>query len=189
MPVLLISDIFGRTPALETICEQLSQTETGIQMIDPYNGVNHGFETEADAYAYFMDRVGIKKYQAILKDPLKVSGKDTTLVGFSVGAYAIWGISHLASLKHIKKAFCFYGSQIRHQTGILPVFDIKLIFPEHEPHFNVDRLIQCLNKKEHVTCSKANGLHGFMNKLSSNFSAVCYKKFIHHLKTSLSPEK
>ena len=185
MDIFLISDIFGKTPALEIISEKLSQTVSSLQIIDPYNGVNHKFETQNNAYDYFMDRVGLKKYQSILENELKSSGPDTALIGFSVGASAIWGISHQPSLKHIKKAFCFYGSQIRHQAHINPVFDIELFFPKQEPHFDVDDLINHLNKKDRVTCTKTKGLHGFMNELSTNFDPACYAKFIKYLKASL----
>jgi dienelactone hydrolase len=185
MDIFLISDIFGETPALEIICETLSQAVSGIQIIDPYNGINHTFETENNAYDYFMDRVGLKKYQSILETHLKSVRPDTIFIGFSVGASAIWGISHKPSLKHVKKAFCFYGSQIRHQAHINPVFDVELFFPKQEAHFDVDDLMNRMQIKSHVTCMKAEGLHGFMNELSPHFDPVCYAKFIKYLKTSL----
>ncbi|RLC02800.1 MAG: hypothetical protein DRH34_06765 [Deltaproteobacteria bacterium] len=189
MDLFLVADIFGRTPALETICEKLSQMVSDVQIIDPYNGVNLEFKTEAHAYDYFMTRVGLEKYQSILTDRIDPSGPNIVLIGFSVGASAIWGISPQLSLKHVKKAFCFYGSQIRHQTGVFPVFDVELIFPEQEPHFNVDILISRLHKKNRVTCTRTDGLHGFMNELSLHFNPACYADFIEYLKTPLTQLK
>jgi dienelactone hydrolase len=165
----------------------LSQADSDIGIIDPYNGIHHHFETQAHAYDYFMKQVGLKKYQAILKDRLIPSGPGIVLIGFSVGASAIWGISHLSSLKQVQKAFCFYGSRIRQNTWINPIFDMELIFPEQEPHFDVDNLINCLQKKDQVTCTKTTGLHGFMNELSPHFDPGCYADFIEHLKGSLIP--
>lgn len=181
MTLFVVADIFGRTPALEALCEKLSQAEADIRIIDPYNGVNHKFETEAEAYDYFMDKVGLKTYQTILTDRLSTSSPDIVLIGFSVGASAIWGISDQSTLNRVQKAFCFYGSQIRHQPHIQPAFDMELIFPEQEPHFDVDDLINCLAKKDRVLCIKANGLHGFMNELSTHFNPACYADFIKHL--------
>jgi len=183
--LFLVADIFGRTPALETIGKKLSDLVPDTRMIDPYQGVNHRFETETQAYEYFMGRVGLKKYQSILMDGLSPSGPETVLIGFSVGASAIWAISGQPSLGHIKTAFCFYGSQIRQHLGIEPLFDMTLIFPEQEPHFDVDELIRTLKAKSRVSCSKAKGLHGFMNELSPHFDPACYAVFISYLKASL----
>ena len=187
--LFLVADIFGRTRALETIGQQLSETVPGIRIIDPYQGVDHRFETEALAYAYFMDRVGLKPYASILTEALAAPGPDTVLIGFSVGASAIWSVSGRPSFRHIQRAFCFYGSQIRQYTGIRPRFDMELIFPEQEPHFDVDELIQALKAKDRVSCSKAKGLHGFMNELSPHFDPACYTVFVEYLKTALIPLK
>jgi len=181
----MISDIFGRTPAFETLCKELSQTAPKVHPIDPYKGVDPEFETEALAYEYFMAQVGLEQYQSILMDSLSRSGPDTVLIGFSIGASVIWKISGRPLFRHIKKAFCFYGSQIRLNASIDPLFDIELLFPEQEPHFDVDELISMLKGKSRVTCSKAKGLHGFMNKLSPHFDPACYSVFMAHLKTSL----
>lgn len=183
--LFLVSDIFGRTPALEAIGKRLSESVPDFRIIDPYQGVDHQFETEAHAYKHFMDRVGLKNYQSVLTDYLTPSGPGRVLIGFSVGSATIWGICGQPSFCHIKKAFCFYGSQIRNETGIHPLFDMELIFPERESHFDVDELICSLNTKSRVTCTKANGLHGFMNELSPHFNPVCYDKYIKYLKTSL----
>lgn len=183
--LFLVADIFGRTRALETMGKQLSETVPDIRIIDPYQGLDHSFGTEAGAYTYFTDRVGLACYASILADALADPGPDTVLIGFSVGASAIWSVSDRPSFRHIKKAFCFYGSQIRQYTGIRPRFDMELIFPEQEPHFDVDELIGILTAKDRVSCSKAPGLHGFMNELSPHFNPDSYAVFVGYLKTTL----
>jgi dienelactone hydrolase len=183
--LFLVADIFGRTRALEIIGQQLSEAVPDIRIIDPYQGLDHLFKTEARAYTYFTDRVGLACYASILTDALADPGPDTILIGFSVGASAIWSVSDRPSFRHIKKAFCFYGSQIRQYTGIQPRFDMELIFPEREPHFDVDELIHTLQAKDRVSCSKAKGLHGFMNELSPHFNPDCYAVFMKDLKTAL----
>ncbi len=185
--LFLVTDIFGRTPALEAIGKELSDVAPDIRIIDPYRGFDHGFETESHAYDYFMNRVGMKNYQSILEDCLTPFGPDMVLIGFSVGASAIWAIAGQPSFCQVKKAFCFYGSQIREHAHIAPRFEMELIFPEQEPHFDVDELISRLSRKDRVLCKKAIGLHGFMNELSPNFNPACYAMFMMHLKTSLNP--
>lgn len=182
--LFLVADIFGRTRALETMGQQLSETVPDIRIIDPYQGADHPFETEALAYAYFMERVGLKTYRSILTDALAAPGPDTVLIGFSVGASAIWSVSDQPFFRHIQRAFCFYGSQIRQFTDIKPLFDMDLIFPEQEPHFDVDELIHALKAKDRVSCSKAKGLHGFMNELSLHFDPDGYSAFVEYLKNS-----
>ena len=183
--LFLVADIFGRTKALETMARQLSETVSDIRIIDPYQGRDHLFETEALAYAYFMDHVGLETYRSILADALADPGPETVLIGFSVGASAIWSVSDRTFFRHIQRTFCFYGSQIRQYTGVRPRFDMELIFPEQEPHFDVDELIGILTAKDRVSCSKANGLHGFMNELSPHFDPDCYAVFMEYLKTAL----
>ncbi len=183
--LFLVADIFGRTKALETIGQRLSDITPDIGIIDPYQGRDHQFETETKAYHYFMNRVGLKNYQAILMDHLAAFGPEIVLIGFSVGASAIWHIAGKPSFRQTKKAFCFYGSQIRHGTDFQPLFGMELIFPEQEPHFDVDELIRILKIKNRITCSKAPGLHGFMNERSPHFDPACYEKYIQYLKTSL----
>ena len=183
--LFLVADIFGRTRALETLGQQLSVAVPDIRIIDPYQGLDPSFETEARAYAHFMDRVGLASYGSILADALADPGPDTVLIGFSVGASALWSVSDRPFFRNIQKAFCFYGSQIRQYTGVQPRFDMELIFPEQEPHFDVDELIQTLQAKDRVSCSKAKGLHGFMNELSPHFDPDCYAVFMGYLKTAL----
>ncbi len=189
MKIFLASDIFGSTKALETICYRLSKVSPDIEIIDPYYGVYHRFETQTHAYDYFMDSGGIKKYQHILTDRLTPYESNIVLIGFSVGASAIWGISHRVLLKHVQKAFCFYGSQIRKKTHIQPVFNIDLIFPKNESHFVVDELISVLHKKKFVTCIKTTGQHGFMNELSGHFNPGLYNDLIQYLIKNLNALK
>jgi len=57
MNIILVSDVFGRTPALVKLGEELN---TAI-IVDPYDGINMDFKNEAEAYSYFMDNVGLEK--------------------------------------------------------------------------------------------------------------------------------
>ncbi len=188
MPVIVISDIFGRTPALQRLCETLSPQETIIEIIDPYGGIDPSFKSEALAYEYFMEQVGLDKYNAIIERRLIPANPDTFVIGFSVGATAAWCLSQKKSLSHIKKAIFFYSSQIRYFMDIQPTFEVEFIFPLHEPHYDVDDIIQKLVTTPRVSCKKASGNHGFMNELSKNFNTACCTQYTQFLLNAISAE-
>jgi len=111
-----------------------------------------------------------------LFNKLKTSNDPVSLIGFSVGAAAIWMISDRKKLK-VNAAQCFYGSQIRHHTNITPSFPIELIFPLSEPHFSVTEAIIKLSGRPNVKITQVPYLHGFMNQCSTNYNAVGYELF------------
>lgn len=182
MRLVLVSDIFGRTPALEKIRDELKYTGAGISIVDPYNGRFHSFENQEHAYRHFTETTGLDTYQAILEDHIREIRTPFVLIGFSIGASVIWKISERIGTELIKKAFGFYGSQIRNMTKVTPLFDIELIFPAKEPHFNVDGLIRKLEDTPNVTCLKTDAAHGFMNKLSEGFDTSAYQTHMDLLK-------
>jgi dienelactone hydrolase len=174
---LIVSDIFGKTAALITLGEAIGADE----IIDPYDGVNMNFESETQAYNYFIENVGIDSYLEKLSKVLNASSDECMLIGFSVGASIIWQLSELTS-KHInkivKKAICYYGSQIRYSTQLSPVFNVKVIFPKRESHFDVLALQNKLIKKDNVSAIQVEYLHGFMNIHSQNFNREGYIKHL-----------
>lgn len=91
------------------------------------------------------------------------------LIGFSVGASAIWNISNDVIVRGIIGATCFYGSQIRFNLGVKPRFPIKLVLPTFEQHFSISELIEALSCTENVMIERTPFFHGFMNKLSKNY--------------------
>jgi dienelactone hydrolase len=178
MHCIIVSDIFGRTEALEKIASELSGS---VEIFDPYNSERMEFKSEAEAYVYFTSQVGFDEYaQRLLKTTESLSGP-VTLIGFSVGASAIWKISDKRQLKNGSIAICFYGSQIRNYRDISPLFPVRLIFPATEEHFSVPELISALVYKENVTTQQVDFLHGFMNTHSKNYDQVGYDQFIEAL--------
>ena len=181
MSIILISDVFGITPALLTLKLELGATT----VIDPYQGKMMGFNNEVEAYSYFVTSVGLDSYVA---ETLKVlTGIDcqTTLIGFSIGASAIWKVSESNEKNMIKDAVCFYGSQIRNLTQITPCFTINLVFPKSEPHFDVVELMEKLKIKQNVNITQVDYLHGFMNYYSTNFDSVGYRNSVDLLQSTL----
>ena len=190
MKIIIASDVFGRTSGLETFAADLSSNYKKAVIIDPYQHQSMDFINEDEAYAYFQKNVGIEQYKDIIFTIIKQtmndfsenSLEDLLLIGFSVGASAIWGLSDKFSNNEKIKAVCFYGSQIRYSLDIDPKIEMDLIFPEHEPHFNVKNLFSQLSHKKNVNCNIAPYLHGFMNKKSVNFNKTGYFYYLQFLK-------
>jgi dienelactone hydrolase len=179
MGKVIVSDIFGRTPALEDLAGAVGAV---TDIIDPYGGKQMGFPTEPRAYDHFMTHVGIPAYEEILSSRLAEIPRVSVLIGFSVGAAAIWGISQTLTPERIGHAVCFYGSQIRHATDIVPGIRIKHILPGMEPGFNINDLAAALSGKKNITVHKTPYLHGFMNRLSPNFSRAGYADGLNRLR-------
>ena len=174
---VIVADIFGQTPALTALSDRVSADK----IVDPYDGKIMSFDNEAQAYSYFTEHVGLDDYVDKLIQVIQECPEEVTLIGFSVGASAIWQLSASTSKhkgKMAKGAICFYGSQIRHQTDLSPKFDIKLILPKNESHFDVCALQKLLDNKQRVTIIQVNYLHGFMNPHSNNFSQAGYAEYV-----------
>ena len=178
MHLLIVSDIFGRTKALEELSCAL---DSKVEIFDPYDSVFMDFKNEEDAYSYFSTNIGLDKYASMLFEKINLLEDRVFLLGFSIGGSAIWKISELVSLKNVFAAKCFYSSQIRYYTKINPLFPINLIFPSYEEHFVISNLIFSLCKKENVQVKQFPYLHGFMNKHSKNYNTYAYNAFINSL--------
>jgi dienelactone hydrolase len=182
MNIILVADVFGKTAALIKLSEELN----GKVIVDPYNGMDMDFKNEAEAYSYFMEHVGFEVYFSKL---LKISESIcsvSTLVGFSIGASIIWKLSEKLSAKNIKRGICYYGSQIRNFKEVDPLFDVKLVFPQKENHFDVLELKSELSKKPKVKTIKVAYLHGFMNFNSTNYDHLGYMEHLNWLRLNAS---
>jgi dienelactone hydrolase len=178
MNPLIATDIFGRTAALEALADELSSSSGTPLIVDPYRGVEQHFDTESDAYAAFQRTIGLDAYIQIVQSAVQCATQPMLLIGFSVGASAVWALSGESAFPPGTRAVCFYGSQIRHFTGVAPRLWTELIFPRSETHFDVTRLMAQLSTKAQVHCHQAPHLHGFMNRLSDNFSQAGYDHYL-----------
>ena len=143
MTILIVSDIFGITPALKLFSEKLKGLSHDVRILDPYKSIEQNFVHEAQAYEYFINNVGLDAYTnslALFINSYLTTSDKNIVIGFSVGASAIWQISASESFKCIKHFYCFYGSQIRKLTHIQPMTPCTVIFPQEELHFNIDKL-------------------------------------------------
>lgn len=185
---IIVSDVFGKTPALIALANAIHADV----IVDPYDGISMDFKDEAQAYSYFIENIGLDRYLEMLSKIIIECSNKCTLIGFSVGASVIWQISQLTRIdmvKRVKHATCFYGAQIRHLTKLSPKFEVKLIFPKKESHFDVSALQHLLASKQNVSTIQVDFLHGFMNTHSSNFSLIGYKEHIELLRRDLSLKK
>ena len=185
MQNLIASDIFGRTTALETLAGQLAPYPGRCLIVDPYKGAFRHFSGEPAAYATFQSEVGLGAYIQSVRKALHQATQPLTLIGFSVGASAIWALSGGAGLPPGTRAFCFYGAQIRHYTAVMPRIDIELYFPELEPHFDVDDLVRRLSGRKGVVCHRTTYRHGFINPMSVNFDPNAYTAYLQILKEKI----
>jgi hypothetical protein len=172
MNIILVSDVFGKTPALVKLSEELNANV----IVDPYDGINMDFKNEAEAYSYFIDKVGLDTYLSKLLEITTSISSVTSLIGFSIGASVIWRLSENSSAKNISRGVCYYGSQIRNFKEVNPLFEVELIFPKMETHFDVLQLQSELSKKQKVKTMKVDCLHGFMNFYSTNYNEVAYQE-------------
>ncbi|NVK75672.1 MAG: hypothetical protein HWE24_19540 [Oceanospirillaceae bacterium] len=180
--MILVSDVFGKTPALIKLSEELNARV----IVDPYNGVNMNFKNEAEAYSYFMEQVGLETYLSKLLEVIESIDTISTLIGFSIGASIIWKLSEKSSVKNIERGICYYGSQIRNFKEVNPSFEVELIFPKKESHFDVLELQSELSRKQNVKIIKTPYLHGFMNLYSTNYSPTGYVEQLNWLRLNAS---
>lgn len=173
MKVIIASDIFGRTEALEKLASELPGK---IEIVDPYHS-EITFEDEVKAYAFFTQEVGLDQYTQQLFDTVKVSNAPVSLLGFSMGASAMWRLSAEVEIDNVASAILFYGSQIRRYVDINPQFTTSLIFPAQEEHFSVTELIAQLENKNNVHIHQSEYFHGFMNDYSKNYNKQAYDQY------------
>ncbi|WP_165742915.1 hypothetical protein [Pseudoalteromonas sp. Z9A6] len=180
MNYLIVSDIYGLTPALSKLSQAIS---SNLVIVDPYNKIQ-AIESEKDSYNNFIQQCGHDKYTDKLLECFESLKVPTTCIAFSAGASAAWRAQLLTGNTHLKKLIGFYPSQIRNYLALDANVPCEFIFPESESHFNVDEVIKALSTKASVKCYKTNFLHSFMNEYSTNFNAQGLVKYSSYIKQS-----
>lgn len=172
MQLIIVTEIWGRTRHVDALGKALGPVCGNVLLVDPYDGKNPCFGSERQAYAAFTERCGHLEYARRVEQALPADEK-VFLLGFSAGAGAVWSALGCSNAANIGGAMCFYGSSIRNMVdeAARSVFScqVELIFPEYEPHFDVQALISKLRAYSGVTCQTVPFGHGFMNPLSQNY--------------------
>ncbi len=181
--LLAVTDIFGRTGSFDDLLRQIAGNYISVEVIDPYGGADLNFENETEAYACFQRKMGLNEYIRKVSDTLSTRRfLNQTLLGFSVGASAIWAVSgNLSGFDHTR-AVCFYSSQIRQFPDVSPAIKTDLYFSKSEPAYDVEKIMACLSEKANVRCIKTGYMHGFMNQKSQNFDQQGYAEHLKRLK-------
>lgn len=174
MQHIILSDIFGYTAALQALADQLPGD---WRILDPYDGAEMSFQDESRAYAHFQNVSGIDAYAARLTDCLIKSEEPVKIIGFSVGAAALWQVQGSRIADKVGQAVGFYGNQIRHALDSEPRRPVSLVIPESEVHFSVADFAEALSVCPQVSLHRAAYLHGFMNPESVNYSAAGYAQY------------
>jgi dienelactone hydrolase len=178
MKLVVISDIFGRTPELIELIAELADLYCETAIVDPYNGSFRHFETEAQAYQQFQTESGLKNLLEVAAKEIRRSNTQVDILGFSIGGTCAWNLSSQGDVKQIRQCICFYGSRIRDNIDAIPQVPTTAIFPRYEVAFDIDPVIKELSTKDNTEIMKTPYRHGFMNRKSSNFSIEAYKYFI-----------
>lgn len=190
MQIILIADIFGITPELLRLAQDIAlvngETQSScVKVFGPYKKDNIAFANEQAAYEYFTKYVGLDNYTQALAHEIAQIATTTLLIGFSVGGSALWRLTPSLP-SQVKAAICFYSGQIRHHLDVKPNHPTRLILAEHEVHFSVDSLATALEYNTTVLIEKSKYLHGFMNPLSVNFSKSGYQFYVNKIRADFS---
>ena len=182
MKLIVVSDIFGKTPELIDLVGELSDEYCETVIIDPYNGSSRRFETEEQAYRHFQKESGLENLFEKAAREVQLSDSPVDILGFSVGGTCAWKLSSQSSSKQIRQCICFYGSRIRENMAANPQIPTTTIFPKFEVSFEIEPVLKELSVKKNTAVIKTKYLHAFMNRKSSNFSEEAYKYYIQWLK-------
>ena len=184
MNLFAVTDIFGSTRYLDELLNDLSSTYSSIEVVDPYNGEEIDFKNEDAAYNHFQKTMGLDNYSEYLYQ--RLNGKEDSqqiVLGFSVGASALWAISDALKLYKKTKGICFYSSQVRNYLHVNPKIVIDFYFAKSESSHDINDVSRKLAKKDNVSCFNTEYLHGFMNRKSMNYNKQGYRKYLNHLES------
>lgn len=189
---LIVTDVFGHTPAIDSLARQLAVDAT---IISPFADPARQFRSEQEAYQAFIAGGGIARYTEKITHVLGQAAIPFQLaLGFSVGASALWlsvaesrenNVS--ANIPGIRNAVLFYGSRIREYRMLRPTCPVRLIFAEQEAAFEPAGLVQDLRQRGHPAEIRPGSKHGFMNAYSRGYCVQSYTRYLDELSTMLHP--
>ncbi|MET3116015.1 dienelactone hydrolase [Undibacterium sp. GrIS 1.8] len=201
MTVLIATDVFGKTPALASLVRSLGQN---CLVISPFDDEQSDFRSEQVAYQAFIAQGGLKRYvekiialleaqQFEAKHNAEHNAEQNSahnpenklhVIGFSVGASALWMVAASSLARKIGSAHLFYGSRIREYTHLQALCPTRLILAEREAAFDPAKLLHQLrqNKTAELLVELApNTNHGFMNPYSGGFCVKAQAKYTQEL--------
>lgn len=184
--LVVLSDIFGLCAGLERLLADLSQADTVIDVINPYQKIRKQFVDEAQAYAAFTAQCGHDAYAAIAAQALQSCVQPFDLaIGFSAGATALWRALAATYNSKLKQAILFYPGQIHQHLALTPQVPTQVIFGHSEPNFAVADICQQL-QQQGVTAISTPYAHGFINPASKAFDEAGYQHYLTQLHAAIT---
>lgn len=173
--VLIITDVFGHTPAIASLQRYLGLP---CLVVSPFDA-DFSVRNEQQAYQAFIAAGGVQAYSIKLREFVRQQPQLRHVIGFSAGASA-WWLSCAEHAHTIQSASLFYASRIRDHLDIHSVCDTHFIFAEQENAYQPQLLVQALRQRGHLAEVAPGTKHGFMNPYAAGFSL---KTQTHYLDT------
>ncbi len=175
--IIVLHEIYGINEHIKKVCKKFSRD--GYDVICP-NLINlsqpFNYASEKEAYEHFIDNIGFDLATRQAKEVIveaKKQYKNIYLLGYSVGATVAWLCSEEETM--CSGIIGYYGSRIRDYMNITPKCPTLLIFPSEEISFNVEELVNHLNK-DSISAYMLNGKHGFGDPFSKNYCEQSFKE-------------
>lgn len=182
--VLIVTDIFGNTPAIASL-----QRHLGLPclVVSPFDD---GFcvDNEQRAYQAFLAQGGVQAYANKLKSSLREHTGIQHVIAFSAGASA-WWLAEAAQAPMLESISLFYGSRIRDHLDIQCNANVHFIFAEHENAFVPAELVKKLRERGYQAEIAIGSKHGFMNPYSAGFSLKTQSHYLNVLSEKVGLRK
>lgn len=175
--LLVATDIFGATPALQQALVALQGNDQSLQIDICQPDSCEGGPVFADdqlAYQAFVQQGGLEGYQSKVYASLQAKQADL-LLGFSAGAAALWCVLSTVRPQAGKALLC-YGGQIRQHTALMPQWPVTCLWSD-ELHFDVRALQQQLQQYSGIEQQHWPQQHGFINPHSKGYQAQAAAEF------------
>lgn len=178
MNIIIATDIHGINDQLRHLFHALGDE---LIFLSPWDNDSAPYNKEQEAVAAFQADHGLEKYQQ--KIAQQAGDAPALLIGFSVGATALWRYIASQHCHQQSQAHLYYGSRIRDHQDLIPRCATKVIFAEHEASFKPSDIITNITHPQ-VACSIIAGTyHGFMNPHSPNFRDELARQELDYLRT------
>lgn len=179
--ILIITDIFGNTPAIASLQRYLGQP---CLVVSPFES-DFSVDNEQQAYQAFLAAGGVHAYSLKVRSLVQQQPQLQHVIGFSAGASA-WWLSCAKHARTINSATLFYGSRIRDHLDIQSACETHFIFPEHENAFQPSVLAHALRQRGHQAEIAVGTKHGFMNPYSAGFSLKTQTRYLEVLSNKIN---
>lgn len=172
MKTIIVSDIYGLTPAVTALAGRLDRQAV---VLSPWDGEGCPFATEQEAHRAFVASEGVAGYAA--RVTAAAGAEPAFLVGFSAGATAVWLHATGAGCHPHSQAVLFYGSRIRYHLDVRPCCRVQAIFAEHEAAFDPKDIVGQIASENVIVHIEPGAAHGFMNPLSPGYCEDFARKY------------